>query len=776
MHNTWLIPLKCVLMGLVVQAIAAIGFILYEEDELAGQQWSATLARTDELIRELRMEIQSSALLEDDTAHIQALLRRYAPEAILSSISYVRILQPASSEQLSGVPSSKAVESDDRLNHDVWLAGGENHLSVPVVWRTRPLGEIQLGISGAYYAAIRHANRDRGFAFALTIMGLSSSLLLGVSLLWVRKWDAFLRAINPSKRKRFGFSGSLDWLHQVFIELKDQLQHSRNAERRQALAAHALFQGIHQVAIITLNRQAQVVDWSRGAQNLLGFEGHEIQGHHIDNLFFGEARAGGVFCELAERIATHRPVIEECSWVHRCGDVVPVKVEIARRVDENGEECGYFIVVISLASHVQSMQSWRRRCQELNEKIRERTIELDFVKRHAETLQRSHQAFVTRLSQELRIPANTILGYTQLLEEDKHIPLPAYQRRNVHEIMTAGGQLLNCISQLIEFAKPQNGGNGFVLESVAFMPLVQECIQKVQNLVSYREVQIVLNCTSDILPAVLAERERLVHILTNILLTMSEHANVGDTLELEMAVGARHVRLVLNIAIPQNIDLIWANEGVIPGMADVNAYFYGGYNFGGVKTLLEIIGGGLAVEIIPNQGLRATMELMRDVEKSSPELKIEEAPMTGNQQRNATKGERVVLYIEDNAANLRLVENILKRHADVRMLGASAPWEGLAMAREHRPDLILVDINLPDIDGYEVLRQLQSQPSENTPHVVAVSASATESDISRGLEAGFERYITKPINVIQFVDTVNSLLEGQGTCPPSLTSRKKAQR
>lgn len=123
--------------------------------------------------------------------------------------------------------------------------------------------------------------------------------------------------------------------------------------------------------------------------------------------------------------------------------------------------------------------------------------------------------------------------------------------------------------------------------------------------------------------------------------------------------------------------------------------------------------------------------------------------------------EYTVLYIEDNPANLRLVTQLLGRRSDIKMLSAEDPFLGLELAMEYQPDLVLLDINLPGIDGYEVLKYLRQRDSTRDKPVIAISANAMPRDIKKGLKAGFDDYITKPIDIKILLQTVDvHLLQG----------------
>ncbi|MDP3244970.1 MAG: ATP-binding protein, partial [bacterium] len=267
-----------------------------------------------------------------------------------------------------------------------------------------------------------------------------------------------------------------------------------------------------------------------------------------------------------------------------------------------------------------------------------------------------------------------------------------------------------------------------------------------------------------------ADRTRVKQVLINLLSNAIKYNNQQGTVEVKCA-ESRPGRIRVSVRD--------TGAGLSPEQLEqlFQAFNRLGQETGGVegtgiglvvsKRLIELMGGVIGVESTVGVGSVFWFELLSVVE---PHLSMDGGSSVAVVQPHKTRevGSHTLLYVEDNPANLKLVEQIIARHPDMRLLTAVNGKSGLEIARGSQPDVILMDINLPDINGFEALKILLSDPATAHIPVVAISGNAMPRDIRKGLEAGFLRYITKPIKVNEFMDALNDALDFAGIKPDEI--------
>jgi len=406
---------------------------------------------------------------------------------------------------------------------------------------------------------------------------------------------------------------------------------------------------------------------------------------------------------------------------------------------------------------------------ELEQRVAQRTAQLAASRDEAERANHAKSEFLSRMSHELRTPMNAILGFGQLLEKAPH--LPQANRGWVREIVAAGRHLLELINDVLDLARVESGKFMVSPEPVALRPLIEECLTLLRPLAEAGGVRL-LEASRHCDVQVRADRTRLKQVLLNLLSNAVKYnrrqgsVNVVCVAETDGAlpttVCVRVSDTGSGLTAEQQARLFVPFERL---EADQRRIEGTGIGLALSKRLVEVMGGAIGVESTPGAGSTfwvrlplATGELTARDEGDAP------AP-AGAVARTPTD----VLCIEDNPANLRLIEGIFAPHANIRLLSALAPGLGLELARTHRPALILLDINLPDMDGYAVMQCLREHEATRHIPVLAISANAMPKDIERGKAAGFVAYLTKPIDVLELLRTVTQLLAtarpGGGTAP-----------
>ena len=386
------------------------------------------------------------------------------------------------------------------------------------------------------------------------------------------------------------------------------------------------------------------------------------------------------------------------------------------------------------------------------------------AKAEADQANRAKSDFLSRMSHELRTPLNAILGFTQLLALDER---PPRDQQNLDYILKAGQHLLALINEVLDITHIETGQISFSIEPVHVREVLQEALDIVHPLATSRRVQI--HGIASVDHYVLADRQRLKQVLLNLLSNAIKynHENGAVTLVYEPVYekageekeGPHALRL----------KVIDTGPGIAPEMherlfiafdrlgAERTRVEGSGIGLALSKRLTEAMAGHIGVESTVGQGSTFWVELpLVEVSSVTSHVSGEIAPVTLDT-RHLTPT-RTVLYIEDNLPNLHLIESILRQRPGIRLLAAMQGGLGLDLAREHRPDLILLDLHLPDISGDIVLHRLQELPETRHIPVMMLSANATIGQIERLLAAGARAYLTKPINVKQFLADLEELL------------------
>jgi PAS domain S-box-containing protein len=400
----------------------------------------------------------------------------------------------------------------------------------------------------------------------------------------------------------------------------------------------------------------------------------------------------------------------------------------------------------------QAETALQRLNEQLEERVQLRTVELLSTKVEAERANRAKSEFLSRMSHELRTPLNAILGFGQLLERDN---LPGVQADNVQEVLHAGRHLLELINEVLDLARIESGKFTLSLEPVPLLPLIADCVSLMRPQAENWGIDLI-ETVQDCRQQVRADRTRLKQVLLNLLSNAVKYnrhqgaINVTSTLQ-EDAVQIRIRDTGAGLTAEQQARLFVPFERLD---ADQRAIEGTGIGLALSKRLVELMGGSIGVE--SESGVGSTFWLTLPLADAAAEASDSVVPASAALLQQALAQRQFdILCIEDNPANLRLVERILAQRSDIRLLSASAPGLGLELAAAHRPSLILLDINLPDMDGYEVLRRLQANPATRSIPVLGISANAMPKDIERALAAGFADYLTKPLDVGQFMAAVD---------------------
>jgi len=391
--------------------------------------------------------------------------------------------------------------------------------------------------------------------------------------------------------------------------------------------------------------------------------------------------------------------------------------------------------------------------------LQEKNVELESAKSVAEKANLAKSDFLSSMSHELRSPLNAILGFAQLMDSDAQAPTPS-QKESLAQILDAGWHLLNLINEILNLAVIESGQVSLSGEPVSLDDILLECQAMMEPQAQQRGIHMTFP-RFDHACFVSSDRTRLKQVLINLL---------SNAIKYNKASGAVVVDCLVNAPDHVRISIRDTGAGLSP---DKLAQLFQPFNRLGqeagreegtgiglvvTKRLVELMGGTIGVDSTAGEGSVFWIELISTAApQPAADGGVAVVPIPPPALPGA--GLRTVLCVEDNQANLMLVEQLIARRPDLRLLTAVNGTLGIELARASQPEVILMDINLPDISGIEALKILREDPATAHIPVVALSANAIPRDIERGLEAGFFRYLTKPIKVNEFMDTLDVALK-----------------
>jgi PAS domain S-box-containing protein len=391
--------------------------------------------------------------------------------------------------------------------------------------------------------------------------------------------------------------------------------------------------------------------------------------------------------------------------------------------------------------------------------LQENNVELERAKAAAEKANLAKSDFLSSMSHELRSPLNAILGFAQLINSDTPPPTSA-QAASIDQILHAGWYLLDLINEILDLAQIESGKLALSREPTSLTEVMLECQAMIEPQAQKRGIKMIFP-HSDAPYFVDADRTRLKQILINLLSNAIKYNKANGSVVVDCATdrpGRIRVRVKdTGAGLPR--DMLLQLFQPFNRLGQERSEEEGtGIGLVMSKRLVELMGGHIGVESTVGSGSVFWFELNSTNE---PQLELDTTQPAAIAHAQVPNGAplRTLLYVEDNPANLKLIEQLIARRADIRLLSAKEGILGVHLARVHKPDLILMDINLPGISGIEALEILRGDTATMHIPVIALSANARPRDIEKGLQAGFFRYLTKPIKVNEFMDTLDVALE-----------------
>ncbi|BDE74799.1 MAG: hybrid sensor histidine kinase/response regulator [Bacteroidetes bacterium 13_1_20CM_4_60_6] len=524
-----------------------------------------------------------------------------------------------------------------------------------------------------------------------------------------------------------------------------------NSARKQAEAAKrehdALLQTIHLHSIVSVtDRSGRIVEVNDGFCLISGYSRAELLGqtHRIVN---SGVQSETFWIDMWRSITAGERWRGEICNRAKDGSLYWVDSVIAPFLDEAGQTQKYISIRTDVTARMEAAQARLLM-----------NADLAHAKQVAEKANLAKSEFLSSMSHELRSPLNAILGFAQLLDSGSPAPTPP-QKESIDQVLVAGWYLLALINEILDLSLIESGKLSLSPESMALADVLTDCQAMIEPQARKSGIAVMfpgLACPH----FVKADRTRVKQVLVNLLSNAIKYNRPGGSVKIACHdAGTGRVRVTFEDTGPglppeklaqlfQPFNRLGQESGTEEGT---------GIGLVVSKRLIELMGG--AIGAMSTVGVGSTFWIELDA-AAAPELgsdfaRLEPLPRARG---DANAPRQTLLCVEDNPANLLLIEKLIARRPDIRLLSARDAERGIQIARSRQPDVILMDINLPGMSGLEALRALAGDARTSCMPVIALSANAMARDIEKGLEAGFFRYLTKPIKVDKFMETLDSAM------------------
>jgi PAS domain S-box-containing protein len=555
----------------------------------------------------------------------------------------------------------------------------------------------------------------------ISLAGLAAASMLGALLLTMtgqsRRTDLAVRAGTADLRR----------------EMAERAQAERDLRDSEA-RLRSILDNVP-LGVMFLDPQGYVIDCNQALAEMVGYSVPDLRGRSVAAL---------VHAEDIQRVLQQRRELLAGLSVSVIGAIRLQAADAATRMvrvrasalrDSQGRVVRMVGVLEDITEHLRLEQS-------------ERALH------RAEAANRAKSEFLSRMSHELRTPLNAMIGFAQLLGLEREPGLTPHQRDWTQQILRAGWHLLDMINETLDLARIESGAVQLVLAPLELAPLVAACQAMVAASAAQRDITLTVALAPE-LPAVMGDATRFKQVLTNLLSNAIKYNRAGGAVTLATMRG-----------IAGTVDLTVADTGLGMTPQQLGALFQP-YNRLGRETtdiegtgiglvisrgLAELMGGTLTAQSRAGEGTTFTLRL-----PAAPAAAAALPPPPDNAPTRYQR--RLVHYVEDNETNIEIMRAVLEQRGQIELETSMLGLDGMAAVRQRRPDLILLDMHLPDISGLELLRHLKQDDAVADIPVIVVSADATPGHMQQALTLGAQHYVTKPLDVARFLDLIDHILE-----------------
>lgn len=495
--------------------------------------------------------------------------------------------------------------------------------------------------------------------------------------------------------------------------------------------------------IISINDRGVIQSFNRAAVEIFGYDPDEVIGRNV-KILMPEDNAKYHDAYISNYIRTHEAKIigigRQVEGLKKDGTVFPMELAISE-LNDNGQR-----LFTGTVTDISDRVEWEQALLE--------------AKQDAELADRVKSEFLSSISHELRTPLNAIIGFTQLIQTDKSNPLSEKQLEATEYVLKSSAHLLSLIEQVLDLSAIESGQVRVEVETTDPEPIVADCAMIAENLAQEKNLTFFNRVANWNLPKINVDQTRFRQCLLNLLSNAVKYNRDNGCVTFAVTESEKHALRFMVIdsgpGIPTEMqDKVFApftrlgqEASGIPGT---------GIGLKITKELIEAMGGSIGFDSTPNLGSTFWV----DIPIVSGILSLRETPQDEKRIELRDEGKYTVLCVDDNPSSLKLMGSIVDRIPNVSLITAHTGELAVDLAEIHRPDVVLMDINLPGIDGFDALKQIhQSEVTKKTP-VIALTARASAKDRQRGLEEGFHAYLTKPVDVTEVTSILANTFNGE---------------